>query len=815
MTTERRLTTQATLRIKGMHCATCVDTVREALSSLEGVQDVRVNLATEKATITYDPSQASIESLEKAVKESGYEVAKDELTFTIGGMHCATCAMTVQDSLKEVPGVFDAKVNFALGKAFVDFDSSVASKDALRKAVEESGYKVLEVQGVMAEQIAREKELKEGLNALWVAAVFSIPVAIISFTFNLWPEGIVSEEVINYILLILATPVQFYAGLRYYRGTYWAVRNKRANMDTLVVLGTTAAYVYSLIVTLDPSVVQAPMVYYDTSAVIITLVLAGKYLELRSRGATSEAIVKLMNLQPPKAIAVRDGAEIEVDAESLVEGDIVIVKPGERVPVDGEVVSGESAIDESLVTGESIPREKSSGDTVTGGTVNISGVLRIKATRVGRNTTLAQIVKLVEDAQSTKAPIERVADRVASFFVPIVLVVAVVTLLFWYFVGSQYWDVGDALSFSLTAFVAVLVIACPCALGLATPTAIVVGTGRGAQMGVLIKDAVALENARKLTMVVFDKTGTLTIGEPKVVRIEVAEGGDEKDLLFLSGSAEKGSEHVLSRAVIAAAETRGIELATPDSSKVTPGEGITAQVRGRTVSVGNRRLAERLGIRLDTLDEKMRMLEDEGITVMVSVVDGKPLGLIGVADTLKPKAKESISYLREMGLKVVMMTGDNERTARSISAQVGIGEFKAQVMPGDKAGAIKEFQERGDVVAMVGDGINDAPALAQADIGIALGTGTDIALESGNIVLIGDDLKGVVTAIKLSRKTFRKIRENLFWAMVYNTASIPIAAGILYPFTHELLSPIIAAGAMALSSVSVVTNASLLRRYEP
>lgn len=806
---------QTTLRIKGMHCATCVDTVKEALASLDGVQDARVNLATEKATVTYDPERVSMESLEKAVRGSGYEVAKDELTLTIGGMHCATCAMTVQDSLKEVPGVFDARVNFALGKAFVDFDSSVAPREALRRAVEESGYKVLEVQGVMSEQLAREKELKEGLKALLVAAVFSIPIAVISFTFGLWPEGIVSEDVINYILLALATPVQFYAGYRYYRGTYWAIRNKRANMDTLVVLGTTAAYVYSLIVTLDPSIVSSPMVYYDTSAVIITLVLAGKYLELRSRGATSEAIVRLMNLQPPKAIVVRGSGEEEVDVDDLVEGDLVLVKPGERVPVDGEVVSGESAIDESLVTGESIPREKSAGDAVTGGTVNIAGVLRIKATRVGRNTTLAQIVKLVEDAQSTKAPIERLADKVASIFVPIVLAISVFTLFFWYFIGSQHWEVGDALTFSLTAFVAVLVIACPCALGLATPTAIVVGTGRGAQMGVLIKDAVALENAWRLTTVVFDKTGTLTIGEPKVVRIEVADGVDEKDLLFLSGSAERGSEHVLSRAVIAAAETKGIRLVTPESSSVVPGEGITAAVGGRTVSVGNRRLADRLGVSLNELDARMRAMEDGGMTVMVSVADGKPLGLIGVADTLKQQAREAVSALKELGLKVVMMTGDNERTARAISVQAGIDEFKAQVLPGDKAGAIKAYQERGDVVAMVGDGINDAPALAQADIGIAIGTGTDIALESGNIVLMGDDLKGVVTAIKLSRRTFRKIRENLFWAMIYNTASIPIAAGILYPITHELLSPIIAAGAMALSSVSVVTNASLLRRYKP
>jgi Cu+-exporting ATPase len=806
---------QTTLRIKGMHCATCVDTVRDALSSIEGVSDVRVNLATEKASFVYEPRLVSMETIENVVKESGYEVAKDELTLTIGGMHCATCAITVQDSLKKVPGVFSAKVNFALGRASVDFDASIASKDALKRAVEDSGYKVLEIQGVMAEQIAREKELKEGATALLVAAVFSIPVALISMTYGLWPSGLLSEGAVNYVLLALSTPVQFYAGLRYYRGTYWAFRNRRANMDTLVVLGTTAAYLYSLIVTVDPGLVAAPNVYFDTSAVIITLVLAGKYLELRSRGATSQAIVKLMNLQPPKATVLKDNLETEVGAEDLVEGDVVLVRPGERIPVDGEVISGQSAVDESLVTGESIPREKSEKDPVTGGTVNMYGVLKVRATRVGRNTTLAQIVRLVEDAQTTKAPIERVADRVAGVFVPVVLAVATLTFLFWYFVGSGYWDVGDILPFSLTAFVAVLVIACPCALGLATPTAIVVGTGRGAELGVLIKDASALETAHRLTTVLFDKTGTLTVGEPRVVRTEQAEGVAEKDLYFLAGSAEKGSEHVLSRAVITAAEAKGVALVSPENSEAVPGEGVVASVQGKKVSVGNRRLAERLGFNLGQLDSKMGAMEQDGMTVMICASDDSVIGLIGVADTLKNKAKDAIESLKGLGLKVVMITGDNERTARAISAQVGIDDFRAQVIPAEKAGTVKAFQQAGEVVAMVGDGINDAPALAQADIGIAIGTGTDVALESGNIVLMGDDLNGVVSAIKLSRRTFSKIRQNLFWALIYNTASIPIAAGVLYPFTHTLLSPMIAAGAMAFSSVSVVTNASLLKRYRP
>ena len=806
---------EATVRIKGMHCATCTDTVREALSSLKGVEDARVNLATEKATLSYDPQLVSMNDIEKAVREAGYDVARDEITLTVGGMHCATCAMTIQDALGEVNGVKDARVSFALGKAIVDYDSSVVTEAELRKAVEESGYKVLEVQGVMAEQIARQKELAEGYKVLVFAAALSIPIAVVSMTYELWLNSVLDETLRNYLLLVLSAPVQFYAGLRYYRGTYWAIRNRRANMDTLVVVGTTAAWIYSLAVTLLPEAVGSHDVYFDTSAVIITLVLAGKYLELKSRGATSQAIVRLMNLQPPTATAIRDGAEVQVGVEALVEGDLVLVKPGERVPVDGEVVSGESAVDESLVTGESIPREKTAGSAVTGGTVNIGGILKVRATRVGRNTTLAQIVKLVEDAQSTKAPVERVADTVSSYFVPIVMAIAVASFAFWYLFGADHWGAGDPLTFALTIFVAVLVIACPCALGLATPTAIVVGTGRGAEIGVLIKDAAALETAHKLTTVIFDKTGTLTRGEPRVVRTAKGAARDEKELLFLAGSAEKGSEHVLSRAVLSAAEARGIELRPPESSKVVPGEGVSAAVDGRAVSVGNRRLLARLGVPVGQLESEMQAMEDDGMTVMACVADHQLMGLIGVADTLKPDAGPAVSDLKKLGLKVVMLTGDNERTAMAIARQVGIDEFRAQVLPADKAGAVRSFQASGEVVAMVGDGINDAPALAQADIGVALGTGTDIALESGNIVLVGDDLKGVVSAIKLSKRTFRKIRQNLFWALFYNTASLPIAAGLLYPFTDWLLSPMIAAAAMAFSSVSVVTNASLLRSYRP
>lgn len=796
-----------------MHCATCTETIKEALESVKGIENARVNLATEKATFAYDAALVSLQDAETAVKKAGYDVAKDEMSFTIGGMHCATCALTIHDSLMEVPGVVDAKVNFALGKAVVDYDASVANEGQLKKAVEDAGYKVLEVQGVIAERLARQREIREGYKTLLFAAALAIPTFAISMTFDFWPSGIMDEVGRNYLLLILATPVQFYAGWRFYKGTYRALRNRRANMDTLVVIGTSSAWVYSVLSTLLPNITGTHDVYFDTSSAIITLVLLGKYLELKSRGATSEAIVKLMNLQPPEAIAFRDGSEVKVGVEELVEGDEVQVKPGERIPVDGEVVSGESAVDESLVTGESIPREKTRGDAVVGGTVNIGGVLRVRATRIGRNTTLAQIVKLVEDAQATKAPIERLADTVAGYFVPVVILVALGTLAFWSLIGASLYGVTDEIAFSLSAFVAVLVIACPCALGLATPTAIVVGTGRGAQMGVLIKDATALETAHKLTTAIFDKTGTLTKGEPKVVKLVTVKARDERDLLFVAGSAEKGSEHVLSRAVTSEAASRGITLQSPDTSRVVPGEGVIAELGSRTVAVGNRRLLERLKVDLGEHAATMESLENEGNTVMACVSDGSLWGLLGVADTMKPGARDSVAQLKQLGLKIVMLTGDNERTAKAIANQAGIDEYRAQVLPADKASVVKAYQDKGEVVAMVGDGINDAPALAQADIGIALGTGTDIALESGNIVLIGEDLKGVVTAIRLSRRTFTKIRQNLFWAMFYNTAAIPIAAGVLYPFTHELLNPIIAAGAMAFSSVSVVGNASLLRRF--
>ncbi|HUV61296.1 MAG TPA: heavy metal translocating P-type ATPase [Thermoplasmata archaeon] len=807
--------TEAAIRIKGMHCATCTAAVKDAIDALEGVSESNVNLATEKVTVRYDRAKLTMGRLEEAIKGAGYDVARDELTLTVSGMHCATCSLAVEDALRAIPGVHGAAVNFTTGKVVVSYDSTQTDKADMVRSIEAAGYGVQEAEGATAEKLAKSQELKEGLWTLTVAVAFALPIAIISMAAGAVGADALDASTRNWILLFLSLPVQFYAGRMYYRGAYRALVNRRANMDSLVVLGTSSAWIYSAVVTLMPNAMASQEVYFDTAAVIIALVLLGKHLELRARSSTSDAIVGLMDLQPSTATKVEDGAEREVPAEDLAVGDEIVVRPGERVPVDGEVISGQSSADESVITGESLPVEKVTGSRVLGGTVNLTGVLRVRAVRVGAETTLSQIVRLVEGAQATKAPIERYADVVAGYFVPAVLMAAVASLVFWLAIGSHVWDVGDALPFSLTIFVAVLVIACPCALGLATPTAIVVGTGRGAQLGVLIKDAGALERAHKLTTIILDKTGTITKGVPRVMAVEPVDGVDEAELLSIAGSAERGTNHVLSKAIESAAEERGLKLRTPDISTVLPGEGISAIIDGREVLVGNRRLAAAHGIDLTAVDERIRRLEEEGMTVVLCVDERRLLGLLGVGDTIRDEAREVVAELRAMGMRVMMLTGDNARTAQAIASRADIQDFTAEVMPADKAGVVSSLQRKGEVVAMVGDGINDAPALAQADIGVAMGGGTDIALEAGNVVIVGDNLNSIVTAMKLSRRTFAKIRQNLFWALAYNTAAIPVAAGLLYPLTGWLLSPMLAAGAMAFSSISVVMNASLLKRFKP
>ena len=807
--------TEASITIKGMHCATCTSVVKEAIDAVEGVSDSAVNLATEKAFVRFDGSRETRERVEEAIRNAGYEVAKDVVTLSVGGMHCAACAQAIEGALSRIPGVREASVNLALGRAIVALDPGRTNRASLVRAIEGAGYSVLGAEGVTAEKLARSDELREGFRMLVISVAFALPVAVISMSSDaIWGEGL-DISIRNIVLMLLSLPVQFLAGSRFYSGAYRALLNRRANMDSLVVLGTSSAWAFSAVVTLLPGTFASRDVYFDTATVIITLVLLGKHLELRARNSTSEAIIGLMDLQPATATRVEAGVEREVAADELIVGDEVVVRPGERMPVDGTVASGQSSVDESVMTGESMPVEKAEGAIVLGGTVNLTGVLRVRASRVGAETTLSQITRLVEGAQATKAPIERYADTVAGYFVPAVLAIAAASLVFWLAVGSDVYDVGETVPFSLTVFVAVLVIACPCALGLATPAAVVVGTGRGAQLGVLIKNAEALETAHRLTTIVIDKTGTLTKGVPKVVAMRLAEGVDEQRLLFTAGSAERGTEHVLSRAVEVAAEERGVALATPTISRVLPGEGVYAVVDGRDVLVGNRRLAASQGVDTGAFEEHMRRMEEEGLTVVMCAQDKHMMGLLGIGDTIKDEAPEAVAELRALGMEVIMLTGDNARTAKAVAAKAGIERFTAEVMPADKAGVVRSLQEKGEVVAMVGDGINDAPALAQADIGIAMGGGTDIALEAGNMVIVGGNLRGVATAVKLSARTFSKIRQNLFWALAYNTAAIPIAAGVLYPFTGWLLSPMVAAGAMAFSSISVVTNASLLKRFEP
>jgi Cu+-exporting ATPase len=647
---------------------------------------------------------------------------------------------------------------------------------------------------------ARQRESSKLKFLVLFSFAFAIPTFILSFITPF------EASLNNLVLLALATPVQFFVGWQFYAGTYKALRNKRANMDTLIALGTSAAYVYSSLVVILPGTFTGD-VYFDTAALIISIILLGRYLEARAKGRTSEAIKKLIGLQPKTASIILDGREVEVPVEEVEISNIVAVRPGEKIPVDGVVIEGDSAVDESMLTGESMPVEKKKGDEVVGATINKNGFLKLRATKVGKDTALAQIIRLVEQAQGSKAPIQRLADSVSGVFVPVVIAIAVFTFLAWYLPG------GEPFVFALTAFVAVLVIACPCALGLATPTAIMVGTGKGAQNGILIKSAEALERAHRIRTIVFDKTGTLTWGKPAVTDVIPLDGFSRDEILRLAAIAEKGSEHSLGEAIVEAGKDGLQELPDPQVFEALSGRGVLANVEGSEVLLGNRALMDDNVVEIRPFEDRIEQLERQGKTVVLMAVGRKPVGLIAVADTLKGNASEAIGQLHQMGIETVMITGDNRRTAEAVARNVGIKRVLAEVLPEDKAREVHELQANGQVVAMVGDGINDAPALAQADIGIALGSGTDVAMESGDIVLVKDDLRDAVKAIRLSRYTMRKIKQNLFWAFFYNTSGIPIAAGALYPIIGLLLNPIIAAAAMGFSSVSVVTNSLLMNRY--
>ncbi|WP_172195692.1 heavy metal translocating P-type ATPase [Saccharibacillus qingshengii] len=816
---ERGRTQQATLQISGMTCAACANRIEKGLNRMPGVAEANVNLALEKASIDYDPKETSPAEIEHKIESLGYGTVKETSDFDITGMTCAACSTRIEKGLNRMPGVLSASVNLALETAHVEYSpGAMAPADIMRK-VQQLGYEAkLKEDGQARDRGGEER--KRVIRVL-ISALLSLPLlwamaGHFSFTSFLY----VPELFMNpWFQLALATPVQLVIGWPFYVGAYKALRNRSANMDVLVVLGTSAAYFYSLYLSIRWQLdggsgamagmegmagMGAPELYFETSAVLITLILVGKWFEARAKGRSSEAIRSLMGLQAKTAIVIRGGVESEVEVSEVVPGDIVRVRPGEKIPVDGVVTEGRSSVDESMLTGESLPVDKEAGSAVTGATINKNGSLLMRATKVGRDTALAQIVRVVEEAQGSKAPIQRMADVISGIFVPIVVGIAAVTFLVWYFAVEP-----GAFSEALEKAIAVLVIACPCALGLATPTSIMAGSGRAAEFGILFKGGEHLEAAQKVDTVVLDKTGTITKGKPELTDVVVYGGSGENELLALVGAAENASEHPLAEALVRGAGERGIVLPQAERFESLPGYGIAAAVSGAELLVGTRRLMGERGIDASPALADMERLESEGKTAMLIAVDGRLAGVVAVADTLKESSPEAIRRLRGMGLRVMMITGDNLATARAIARQAGIDEADvlAEVLPEGKAAEVKKLQEAGRQVAMVGDGINDAPALATADTGMAIGTGTDVAMEAADITLMRGDLNGIADAIEMSRRTMRNIRQNLFWALAYNVIGIPIAAA-------GFLAPWLAGAAMAFSSVSVVLNALRLQRVK-
>ncbi|HDH04237.1 MAG TPA: heavy metal translocating P-type ATPase [Nitrospirae bacterium] len=807
--------------ITGMTCASCASRIQNALSEINGVESAAVNFAAERATVFYNPSVTAVDNLIKTIKDRGYGVSISMVTIPIKGMTCASCVNKVQKALASLNGVLSVSVNLATERASVEYIPAQAGMRDFKKALRDAGYDIVEVvQGediVEKEKKEREKEYKKLRTKLLTGAALTLPLFILVYWEKTGLSAIVElPQQVNFLIqLIIQTPVQFWVGWQFYTGAIAAARHRTTNMNTLIAVGTSAAYIYSLTATLFPSLFEiegySAEVYFDTAAAIIVLILLGRLLEARAKGQTSEAIKKLMGMQPKTARVVRDGQENDIPIEEVEIGDIIVVRPGEKIPVDGVVKEGYSSVDESMISGESMPVEKNAGDEVIGATINRTGSFKFEATKVGRDTMLSQIIGMVQEAQGSKPPIARLADKIASFFVPAVMGIALVTFMIWFFFGPP-----PAFTYALLNFIAVLIIACPCALGLATPTSIMVGTGKGAENGILIRGAEALETAHKINTIVFDKTGTLTKGKPVVTDVIVSQGSGagSREILFCAASAEKGSEHPLGEAIVNKAKEENIDLKDLSGFQAVPGHGIKAKVDGKNVLLGNADFMEDEKVDIDNLKSKSEELSGEGKTPMYVAVDGIAAGIVAVADTLKENSPAAIKALGRLGVETVMITGDNKRTAEAIAKQVGIDRVLAGVLPGDKAKEVKKLQAENKVVAMVGDGINDAPALAQADVGIAIGTGADVAMEASDITLIGGDLKGVVASIALSKATIRNIRQNLFWAFAYNTILIPVAAGILFPFFGIVLNPMFAAAAMGMSSVTVVTNALRLRKFK-
>ena len=802
--------------ITGMTCANCAANIERGVKKLKGVAEANVNFAAESAAVSFDPQQLQLQDVVEKITNSGFGVTTTKLEMPVTGMTCANCAANIERTLnKKTAGVVTAAVNFATERVSVEYIPGVLNADDIVAAIGKAGFGAIPPEDGFdeedAEQKARDTEIKDQTRKFAVGVLFALPLFVFSMGRDFGLIGQWSHAPwVNWLFWALATPVQFYTGWDYYQGGLKSLKNKSANMDVLVAMGSSVAYFYSLAVMLLPAL--GGHVYFETSAVIITLIKLGKMLESRTKGRTGGAIRKLIGLRPKTATILDNDIEIEIPLTRVKVGDTVIVRPGERIPVDGLVLDGQSAVDESMLSGEPLPVDKQSGDTVVGGTINGQGLLRFSATRVGKETALAQIIRLVQEAQGSKAPIQALADKVAAVFVPAIIGIALVVFLLW-------WSITGEFVPAMIRLVAVLVIACPCALGLATPTAIMAGTGKGAEKGILFKSSEALETATRLNTIVLDKTGTITMGKPAVVDIIPVKPGceTEEDLLKLAASVEQGSEHPLGKAIVNEARTRQIQLLEPGDFKASGGFGVEARVDGESVLVGKPGWFEELGSDIASAGERIHALQSQGKTVMVTVKNSDLCGLIAVSDTLKPESREAIQQLRDQRLKVVMLTGDNQQTARTIADQVNIDDILAEVKPDEKSARVKDLQQNGERVGMVGDGINDAPALAQADVGLAIGTGTDVAIETAGVILASGSLNGVPRAIRLSRATMNTIKQNLFWAFGYNVILIPIAAGVLYPFETlpamlRQLHPILAALAMAFSSISVVSNS--LRLYK-